>query len=115
MLRAFYRVCGLSEAEIERRIEGDLNDVPDPLLGGRTPREGMIGLGYDWGQDRMHPEIWTNAWKGAARAALDGGVPGVIAEDVRNPEEVTAIHALGGFVARILRPGLVVGTHASEA
>jgi hypothetical protein len=63
----------------------------------------------------MHPEIWTNAWKGAARAALDGGVPGVIAEDVRNPEEVTAIHALGGFVARILRPGLVVGAHASEA
>ena len=39
----------------------------------------------------------------------------MIAEDVRNPEEVSAIHALGGFVARILRPGLVVGTHASEA
>ena len=45
MLRAFYRACGLSEAEIEWRIEGDLNDVPDPLLGGRTPRKGMIGLG----------------------------------------------------------------------
>ena len=62
----------------------------------------------------MHPEIWTNAWKGAARAALDGGVPGVIAEDVRNPDEVTAIQALGGFMVRILRPGLVVGNHASE-
>jgi hypothetical protein len=109
MLRAFYRACGLSEDEIERRIEGDLKDVPDPLLGGRTPREGMIGLGYDWGRERMHPLIWTNAWRGSAQAALASGAPGVLAEDVRNPEEVIEIHALGGVVVRIRRPDLVVG------
>ena len=45
MLRAFYRVCGLSEAEIERRIEGDLNDVPDPLLGGPAPHSTGASLG----------------------------------------------------------------------
>ncbi|WP_336489583.1 deoxynucleotide monophosphate kinase [Methylobacterium nigriterrae] len=115
MLRSFFRDCGLSEAEIERRIEGDLKDVPDPLLGGQTPREGMIGIGYDWGRDKMHPHIWTNAWQASAQAALVGGVPGVVAEDVRNPEEVDTIHALGGTVVRIRRPGLAVGSHISEA
>jgi hypothetical protein len=74
---------------IERRIEGDLKDVPDPLLGGRTPREGMVGIGYDWGRERMHPLIWTNAWRNSAQAALAIGVLGVLAEDVRDPKEVS--------------------------
>ena len=75
----------------------------------------MIGLGYDWGRERMHPLIWTSAWRGSAQTALASGAPGVLAEDVRNPEEVTEIHALGGVVVRIRRPDLVVGSHASEA
>jgi dephospho-CoA kinase len=38
MLTGFYRLCGLSESEIVRRLFGDLKEGPDPYLNGKTPR-----------------------------------------------------------------------------
>lgn len=80
---------------------------------GVTPRAAMQSLGTDWGRDMVHPDIWVNLWTRKARALLAAGAH-VVADDVRFPNEVAAIRALGGEVWRVDRPGTVQMAHASE-
>lgn len=96
MLRAFYREAGLSEDEIERRIEGDLKEVPCPLLGGKTPRFAMQTLGTEWGRQMISETIWVNALVARARKT-----PKAIVTDVRFENECQAIIDNGGFVFRV--------------
>ncbi|MGN6552087.1 MAG: deoxynucleotide monophosphate kinase [Pararhizobium sp.] len=97
MLRAYYREVGLTEAEIERRIEGDLKEVPDAHLNGRTPRHAMETLGTEWGRVCMGQDFWINAWGWAV-----AGEPGpVVTDDCRFDNEADAIHSLGGEVIRL--------------
>jgi hypothetical protein len=109
-------------------------NLPDPDLGGLTARKALQHLGTEWGR-AMYENIWVNRALGDARLVLGGAdyspelgvhdyggallsVLGVVIPDVRFPNEVAAIHAAGGRVWRIDRPGAgltgSVGTHASE-
>lgn len=101
MTRTFYRVAGLSEFEIDRRIEGDLKEAPCPFFNGDTPRRAMQTLGTEWGQDTFFREIWSNIWK--ERVQLSYGP--VICPDIRFLPEEKALRDLGGALIRIHRPG----------
>ena len=111
MIRAFMRYIRIGEGEIERCIEGDLKEVPRPYWGGRTTRYVMQHLGTDFGRNMVWDGIWVNAFKLCA-----SGYDRVACTDVRFPNEVTAIHELGGKVIGIIRPGQDNrDAHASEA
>lgn len=114
MLRAFYAACGESEADIERRIEGDLKQAPDPLLAGRSPRYAMQTLGTEWGRETIGRDLWVNAWRETACRALDEG-GAVVVEDCRFPDEAAAVRAMGGAVIGLRGRGGIAGDHASEA
>lgn len=115
MLRAFYRACGLSKKQIERRIEGDLKETPDPLLGGKTPRYAMQTLGKEWGRNMIWDELWSRAWRTRAEKEIGRGRK-IVAEDVRFETEDAEVHRLGGTVVEITgrRKNEVSNLHASE-
>jgi hypothetical protein len=113
-LRAILHSAGLDEATIERMIEGDLKEVPSPVLGGRTPRYAMITLGTEWGRDMMASDLWTGI---ANHKIIDLLLQGkrVVIDDVRYPNELAVIKSLGGSIIRVHRIGYVVDTeHESE-
>ena len=111
MLRAFYREIGLDDEQIERRIEGDLKEAPDPLLCGRTPRYAMQTLGTEWGRGLMAENFWVGAW--SQKVGHLGGEL-VVAADCRFDNEALAVRNLGGEVVGIVGRGKDVGNHASE-
>lgn len=107
-LKAMLAALGCSPEE----IDGAAKELPCDLLGGRTPRQAMQTLGTEWGRQLVAPDLWTRAW---ARAA--NGLPLVVADDVRFPNEAEAIRARGGIVIEITSPcaGSASGSsHASE-
>ena len=112
-------------------------NLPDPDLGGLTARKALQHLGTEWGR-AMHENTWINlVIRDAHRIATqpvfytpeegliewfgrDGRdiYRSVVIPDVRFPNEVAAIHAVGGRVWRIDRPGAGLtgeaAAHASE-
>jgi hypothetical protein len=113
MLRALYHSAGLSEAETERRIEGDLKEVADPILRGRTPRQAMQWLGTEWGRMLIAEDFWTELWR--LRAAAHDHV---VVEDCRFDNEAATVRSAGGKVVRIDCPwasSASGGKHSSEA
>src|SRR4051794_5754215 len=75
MVRGFLASTGVPADEIERMIEGDRKEVPAPELAGCTPRRVMQTLGAEWDRDLIAPDLWTMAWRQAAKAALANGAP----------------------------------------
>lgn len=96
--------------EMFRMVEGDLKEVPTPFLDGRTPRHAMQTLGTEWGRDQMSKDIWVNAAIDKARRLKHA-----VITDVRFPNEAEAIQRAGGKIVKIIRPGLAVDSHPSEA
>jgi hypothetical protein len=95
-------------------VDGDNTAKAQPLdvLNGKSLRHAAQTLGTEWGRNCMGEDFWVNTW-----ARRIEGVPRVVADDVRFPNEVGKIKALGGFVIRLVRPGAgVIGNekHASE-
>lgn len=85
-------------------------DVPLGTLYGVTPRHLMQTLGTEWGRQCVHPDVWVRAWYESVR-----GLTHVVVDDVRFPNEVAAVRALGGVLWRVERPGAeYTGAHASE-
>lgn len=114
-LAAILAAGGLTPAQIERRLDGDLKRVPCPVLGGRTPTEAMQTLGTEWGRDLVHSDLWANLWRVQAERVLARGLA-VINDSVRFENEAAAIRALGGVVVRLTgRAGDLAATHSSEA
>lgn len=112
-LKSMLAALGLGPDE----IEGHLKEVPSDLLCGRTPRQAMQTLGAEWGRDLIGPDLWVRAWGKAVDEALTDGAAGIVADDVRFLNEVTAIHERGGYVLRLTREraGSASGaTHVSE-
>lgn len=101
MIRSLLRYRGADEDLIDRMIEGDLKEVPSPLLNGRSPRHAMITLGGEWGRDLMDRDLWVDTEIGAVTAR---NVPALVFDDVRHPNEVAAIYRLGGAIWRVERP-----------
>lgn len=113
MMHAYYTHCGLHGDEIDRRIEGDLKQSDDPLLGGATPRYAMQTLGTEWGREMIWDELWVNAWREKVKRLLDMGV-NVVCEDCRFENEAETIRSLGGAIVRIEGRGGIAGDHESE-
>lgn len=89
---------------------GRLKETPCDILGGKTPRFAMQTLGTEWGREMISPDLWVNAWL----VTMPRHAPGIVAEDVRFPNECLAIRKLGGLIVEIARPGKEQGSHPSE-
>lgn len=110
-LKSMLRLIGLTDAH----IEGQLKEVPSPLLCGKTPRHAMQSLGAAWGRDCIGPDLWRNVWYETAADVLDHGGR-VVVDDLRFPNEHEAVRRLGGVVVALTgRSGPDVGGHISEA
>jgi len=92
------------------QLWGDEKATPIPDLGGVTPRHVMQTLGTEWGRGCVHPDIGITLWR--RRAEGFGG--NIVVDDVRFPNEVEAVKALGGVVWRVERPGVEAMGHESE-
>ena len=118
MMYEHLRFFRISEDVIERMMEGDLKETPAAILSGQTPRHCMQHLGTKWGRETIDKNHWVNAWSFRANWQRDEGVPGIVADDTRFPNEVEAIYRFGGIVVHITRPGLefdpTIDTHESE-
>lgn len=114
MIRAFYRTCGVDDETIERKIEGDLKEVPCEWLSGRTPRYAMQTLGTEW-RDLIATELWSDIFIKRAESGKFGDK--IVCSDFRFPHEAEALRKLGAYTYRIDRPGLPqdeASKHASE-
>lgn len=111
-LKDMLRALGLTD----REIEGDLKEVPNPILGGQTPRYAMQMLGTEWGRKLIHDNLWVGLAQYAVSQAEQSGLKRIVFSDCRYPNEARLIqHTLGGSVWRLVRPqGGEVGAHSSE-
>lgn len=78
------------------------------MLGGNSARYAMQTLGTEWGRQCMGPEFWAAIWRAkvadmAAKMAGRHGALLIVADDVRFPSEVDAIHAASGRVYCVTR------------
>lgn len=92
------------------QLNGDQKEVPSKLLGGKTPRYFMQRLGTEFGRKEMDDDFWVRLWQMNLPINRD-----IVTDDVRFPNEVKAIHGIGGIVVQLQREGtggLVM--HASE-
>lgn len=110
MLHAMYTHCDLDDDEIERRLEGDLKETPDPWLQGQTPRHAMQQLGTEW-RNSISKHLWIPMWEKTIE--LLGNQP-ICCSDIRFEHEVEALKRQGGALIWISRPGKVSETHDSE-
>jgi len=111
-LKSMLRAIGLTDAH----IEGELKEVPCPMLCGQTPRYAMQTLGTEWGRDIIGNDFWTNAWRESVWAACEYAEPaGIVCDDVRFANEVAAVLGMGGKIWHLNR-GFTVSadTHSSE-
>lgn len=104
---------GQTPAEI-RHSMGAGKEAPCVLLPEITPRQIMQRLGTDWGRKLIDAELWVRCWKGQAIRSLGDGLC-VVADDVRFPNEASAVRDLGGLVIRVLRPGGGSTEHIAHA
>ena len=101
MLRAMYKTCGVDSITIERKIEGDLKEVPCDWLMGQTPRFAMQTIGTEW-RELINTELWSEMFR---KAVLSGNLGQRIAcSDFRFPHEGVVIDSLGGMRIRVERP-----------
>lgn len=86
--------------------------LPEPRPSGpMTVRQVMQELGTGVFRT-MNPFVWTEAWRRGVQASH---AHIILADDVRFPDEVDAVHAAGGRVLRLTRdPSVVADTHVSE-
>ena len=96
-IRNMIMALGIPEATLR---DPELKEQPHKLLLGRSPRYAMEKLGKEWGRELMHPQFWIGQF-----AAKADTMKFVICDDVRYPNEVEAIHALGGKVYKLIVPG----------
>ncbi len=111
MLRALLRYRGADDVTIGRMIEGDLKELPTPLLNGRSPRHAMQTLGTEWGRDCIDGNLWVDT-----EMEVQTAVANLVFDDVRYPNEADAVTAAGGVLIHVARSGAGIGdNHSSEA
>jgi len=98
---AYFEHLGASPGDALRMVDGDLRDVPSPLLpGDATPRHFLERFGRFMGVD-MGPD-WTLGAEIARAWRREPSRPLVVESVVY---EAPVIRAVGGLVVRIERPG----------
>lgn len=119
-LRALLISAAVPADVADRMIEGDLKEVPQAVLGGKTPRHAMQTLGTEWGRDHIGAGFWVGLAVARAHLILARGGR-VVIDDVRFANEVEAIRAAGaaaGIEAELWAlqgRGGRAGAHVSEA
>lgn len=117
LILTFLRDQGVSHERVLGYMnDGALKETIIPEVG-KSFIELAICLGTTFGRDWVGSETWVNAWKVTAARFLkaqneDGPI---LTDDVRFPNEVAAIHALGGIMVGILRPGATVSEARAKA
>jgi len=86
----------------DQQLYGDLKEVEDPHWG-MSPREIMQKVGTDFARTVYHEDLWIDNFK---KRMEKTDKDRIVISDVRFPNEVYAIQALGGLVIRIRRPGV---------
>lgn len=117
MLRAFYAYLEVDQETIERKLEGDLKEVPCSHLAWNTPRYAMQTLGTEWGREQISNKLWIYVAMEKADRAIERGKVAVF-DDMRFPNECQAIKDEGGLTIRLVAPKNrrdAGTTHASEA
>lgn len=105
-------ILGVSSASLRDRGR---KESPVPGIGA-SPRRLLQTLGTDWGRDLIAPDLWVRIARERWDRAWADGAGTIVVPDVRFTNEAEAIHAAGGEVWRICRPGVApVEAHASEA
>lgn len=99
-LKAMLLVLGLNDSH----VNGDLKEVPLPLLCGKSPRKAMQTLGNEWGRDLIGADLWANVWSQEADYRLKAG-NSIVVDDARYNNEFSAIRQRGGVIIRVVRPG----------
>lgn len=89
-------VFGLEDHQVYGGAKGDV----DPFWG-MSPREIMQKTGTEFARHTFHKGIWVDSFK-LRMQKTDASK--IVVSDVRFPNEVKAIQALGGYVIRIRRP-----------
>lgn len=98
--RIAVRLWGLTWAQV---TDQSLKEVVDPRWG-KTPRHFLVTLGTEVGRT-AHLDTWTRYLLDFV--ILEHNGPGVaVITDVRHESEVAAIHARGGVVIGVVRPGV---------
>lgn len=114
-LKAMVRALGLSA----REMAGDLKEEPCPALCGKSPRQFMQLLGTEFGRQMIGEDFWVETWRRRVEYEAIGRKEPlrIVADDVRFPNEVSAIRALGGRIINVQRAsaGSATGArHVSE-
>lgn len=101
MLRAMYQTCGVDVNTVERKIEGDLKEVPCEWLMGKTPRYAMQTLGTEW-RNMINTQLWSEMFR---KAVLSGNLGDrIVCSDYRFEHEGVILDELGAVKYRIVRP-----------
>ena len=112
MLRAMYRTCGVDDDTIERKVEGDLKEVPCDWLRGKTPRYAMQTLGTEW-REMIATDLWSSMFVKRVQSGALGDK--IVCSDFRFPgHEEAALEELGAYTYLIKRPSADVNDEASQ-
>lgn len=91
MATQFLHGMGYSPGEIEHFLtEGKSMRIPEM---GVNTRHILQTLGYEWGRQCIHPDVWVRMWERQAKHYLSMGVP-VVSDDVRFQNEYRALFNL---------------------
>ncbi len=123
MCRPLFEALGYSIVDIIRFETGDKTDLIDigetnadglPVM--HTVRHFYKTLGDGWGRTLIGQKLWITAWSRAVDTALNGHhFPGIVADDMRYPNELATVRELGGQGWAVRRPGYTpADDHPSE-
>ncbi len=112
MVRNLLDFQGVDPHTVERMMEGDLKEVENEYLGGKSPRVAMQTLGTEWGRELISPTLWVDAVRRKIEA-----YPSVnfLITDIRFVNEAIMIRELGGTLIWIDRPNAETTQHAQHA
>lgn len=109
-IRRMLIALGVSEQNLRNP---NLKNAELPQFGGLSARYLMQTLGTEWGRKLICDTIWIDA---ASRIIVERlKTADVVIDDCRFDNEADAVHALGGVVIDVMRPGCgASASHQSE-
>lgn len=114
MAAALLDSAGYGHSEIEQILSADKQRELGHLAGTPTARHLLQTLGTAWGRELIHPRLWIELWEDRVRPLLELGQP-VVCDDLRTPDEMAAVQALGGECWLVQRPAGAITDNATLA
>ena len=113
-LKLMLAALGVENSVLDGALAG--KETPHPALNGWAPRYAMQKLGTEWGRHCMGEDFWVDLWmRDVRKLHASIGVNRIVVDDLRFPNEVKAVMALGGIVIRVDRPGAGTTDNAAHA